>query len=84
MGWQAATLETPLQGSELDFELLPWELSCLDCGRRWQSPELGASCTCGSIGACTGGSDELTLVALEIDDEHSGNDAGENDPRRSG
>jgi hydrogenase nickel incorporation protein HypA/HybF len=84
MGWQAATLETPLAGSELDFELLPWELCCLDCGRRWESPELGASCTCGSVGACSGGSDEITLVALEIDDEHPGQEAGEGPREESG
>ena len=32
--WQAATADSPLHGSHLHLDMLPWQLHCPSCNRR--------------------------------------------------
>ena len=66
--WQAATNQTVLDGADLVVEYLPWRLSCVVCDRQWDSDEPYAPCTCGHHQPALSGSDELTLVAIDVDD----------------
>jgi len=65
--WQAVTAETPLAGSELVVELLPWTIACDACGRRWESPEAFVECACGNASPLPDGTDELRLVAISVE-----------------
>jgi len=65
--WQAATNQTTLDRAELIVEYMPWRLSCAVCGRQWDSDEPYAPCACGFDQPALSGSDELTLLAIEVD-----------------
>jgi Zn finger protein HypA/HybF involved in hydrogenase expression len=48
-------------------ERIPWELECLECGRNYRGDGVDAPCPCGSERIRPDGSDEITLVSLEVD-----------------
>lgn len=66
--WHAAINQTALDGAKLIVEYRPWRLSCTMCGRQWDSDEPYAPCACGFDQPALSGSDELTLLAIEVDD----------------
>jgi hydrogenase nickel incorporation protein HypA/HybF len=68
MCWQAVTLETPLEGSVLVIEQLPWSITCSDCGRSWTSDVPFVECECGNATPRPAGTDELDLIALVVDE----------------
>lgn len=73
--WQAVTVGGPLQGSELSLTYTPWDLHCRVCGRCWRSDSWSESCLCGSTDVDPAGTDELTLISLEVDDDVLGSAA---------
>lgn len=68
--WQAATVNTDCAGTELQLELLPWELWCQACDRRWQSDDPIEACLCGNQSPQPIGGDGLTLESLQVE-EHA-------------
>ena len=66
--WKATTDDTPFQGAELSLEFVPWALHCRACDRCWEGGDWPVTCTCGSADVDPAGSDELTLLSIEIDD----------------
>ena len=66
--WEASTEGTTYQGAELSLEFVPWALHCRACDRHWEGPDWPQLCTCGSADVDPAGSDELTLLSIEIDD----------------
>ena len=71
MCWDSVTFGTPLAGSVLNMELLPWSITCSSCGRTWTSPVPFVSCECGNATPTPQGSDELDLIALDVDEEET-------------
>ncbi len=69
MCWQAVTIDTPLEGSSLQVELLPWSLECGNCGRKWTSPVPFVACACGNDSPVPTAGDELDLIAITVDEE---------------
>ncbi len=67
MCWVAVTADSPLAGSVLRMELLPWTIDCPTCGRRFESSVPFAECSCGESVTRPSGSDDLDLVALVVD-----------------
>ncbi len=67
--WEAATGGTELEGAELSLTYVPWSLHCRGCDRRWEHSDWPVICDCGSADVDPAGSDELTLLSIEIDDE---------------
>ncbi|GAB4109066.1 MAG: hypothetical protein Kow00105_17380 [Phycisphaeraceae bacterium] len=67
--WSAVTESGPFHGAELDIQYLPWELRCLDCGRRWQGQGWSETCTCGGVDIQPTGSDELTLLSIDLEEQ---------------
>lgn len=69
-GWEAVWKDG--EGSaavpELLLEMLPWRLSCPQCGRKWDSPELYVSCVCGCATPSPEGGSELQLISIEVED----------------
>lgn len=68
LAWRAVTEEARLPGCRIDLELLPWELRCLDCDRTWSASTTLETCACGCDRPIPGGSDELRLLSIEVDD----------------
>lgn len=66
--WDAATDGTPYQGARLVLDYLPWSLHCRSCGRHWEGPDWPVECACGSADVDPVGSDELTLLSIDVDD----------------
>lgn len=64
--WQAVRQETPFSHAELQLELLPWSLRCLECGREWQAPSWDAPCACGAGCSSPVGGNELLLTEMEL------------------
>jgi len=71
LAWQAVTDDSPLDGVQLSLTLVPWELHCRECDRRWTSEDWSDPCTCGSCRVDPIGGDELTLLSLDIEEIHS-------------
>ena len=69
MCWEAVTIGTPLAGSSLEVDLLPWSIHCPTCERTWESPVPFVSCECGEAAPAPRGGDELDLVSLTVDEE---------------
>ena len=69
MCWQAVIHDSPLAGSELLVDLLPWSIACPTCGRTWTSPVPFVTCACGEPRPNPTASDELDLVSITIEDE---------------
>ncbi len=68
MCWSAVTAASPLEGSVLRVESLPWSIDCPTCGLRFDSPAAFVACPCGETATRPSGTDELDLVALVVDD----------------
>lgn len=66
LAWEAATTDHELAGSILKLEMLPWQLHCLECDRRWEAEDPLESCRCGSNRCVPAGGDELQLEYLEL------------------
>lgn len=66
--WQAATQGEFAEGARLDLELMQWHLECGACGRTWEADEAFEPCACGNPRPTVAGSDELTLVSLDVED----------------
>lgn len=73
LAWQAATQDSPFQGSRLELDLLPWRLSCEVCGRTWEGEDAFESCACGNPRASVTGSNDLMLTSLDVEEtsEHN-------------
>jgi hydrogenase nickel incorporation protein HypA/HybF len=69
MCWEAVTHDTPLAGSVLRMDMLPWSLACPACGRVWESPVPFAECSCGEASPRPTAGDELDLVSMTVEDE---------------
>ena len=75
MGWEAtwqqdgltSPTSPPAPTPELVLELLPWRLTCPECGRSWESPELYVVCQCGCATPNPEGGAELQLVSITVD-----------------
>ena len=67
--WRAATAETAWEGAELALEITPYTLACAACGRRVASEDPWAGCPCGNAAPEVAATDELTLVAITVEDE---------------
>jgi len=78
--WSAATAGTELDSSALTLTYLPWSLSCKACGRRWEGPDWPTTCTCASPDVDPKGSDELTLMSIDIDEPDDTLDPDDQDP----
>lgn len=68
LAWRAATADTPASQTTLVLELLPWNLLCPECGRRWQAQDPLDPCPCGTGRAGPVAGDELTLMSIDVDD----------------
>ncbi|MDX1565736.1 MAG: hydrogenase maturation nickel metallochaperone HypA, partial [Phycisphaeraceae bacterium] len=60
--WEALTVQTPWQGSELVLEMVGWTFACRACEKTWTASELQTRCACGGAAVPSGG-DELMLMA---------------------
>lgn len=67
-GWEAVTRDTEMEGVRLHMEPVPWTIRCEACRRSYNSHSLDEPCLCGSRQVRSEGSDEITLVSLEVDD----------------
>jgi hydrogenase nickel incorporation protein HypA/HybF len=65
--WQAMIGEWGGEDAQLQVDLLPWRLRCLDCEVEFDAPELSTPCACGSTRTSPRGGDELLLTSLEVD-----------------
>jgi len=68
LAWQAVTDPTEWRRCSLAIELLPWQMECRACNRRWEGQLDKTDCDCGSSDVAAHGTDELTLRWIEIDD----------------
>lgn len=71
LAWHAVTDDTPLDGVTLSLTLVPWELRCRECDRRWTSDNWSDPCLCGSCRVDPIGGDELTLLSIDVDETES-------------
>lgn len=73
-GWEATWKQDGRQGQnaqevpELVLDLPGWKLSCPQCSRKWESPELYVSCECGCATPAVDGGAELQLISIEVED----------------
>lgn len=72
-GWEAVWKEDHPTNSapvpELVLEMLPWQLTCPQCARKWESAELYVACECGCATPAVDGGSELQLVSIEVEEE---------------
>ena len=66
--WQAAILGSTFDGATLNFDVSPWKWRCLECGRTFESDAINEPCSCGAMPSVHIGSDELTLLSLDVED----------------
>lgn len=64
--WEAMTVDTELAPSRMEFNALPFKLTCGSCNRSWTGFDAFELCTCGGQAQATGSSD-LRLVSLEVE-----------------
>lgn len=70
--WRAALAAARVGEVHLQLEVLPWTLRCPECGCEWDSPQLECRCAaCGANRAFPVGGDELQVMSIRVDDEHS-------------
>ncbi len=69
MCWDAVTFGTPIAGSTLRIDSLPWTITCGSCARTWTSAVPFVDCECGNTAPAPSGGDELDLVAMTIEEE---------------
>ncbi len=67
MAWEVTVARTALAGAKLEVEYLPWQLTCPQCQRKWESPEVFVECQCGCATPLAEGSGELTLLSLDVE-----------------
>jgi hydrogenase nickel incorporation protein HypA/HybF len=65
--WEMVAQGTPMQGSALDIEMLPWRFRCPQCQRQWEGLELLVACECGCATPAAEASADLTLLSLEVE-----------------
>ena len=65
--WQVATAETRHAQARLELTLLPWQLSCPDCGRTFTADDMFAECACGCAAALPVGGTELRVLSLDVE-----------------
>ncbi len=68
LAWTAATDSTPCAASTLELEVIPWDLHCPDCDRRWQSDDPYEPCTCGCAYCRPSGNNDLLLMSIDVDE----------------
>lgn len=66
--WEAGKGGTTLASAALELTIDSYDMTCPACGRRWKSDTIAERCACGCTAPTAGGSDELMLMALEIDE----------------
>jgi hydrogenase nickel incorporation protein HypA/HybF len=69
MSWEAVTADTPIAGCALRMDILPWNVTCSQCGRSWTSPQPFTVCECGNETPSPVGGDELDLVSMTVEDD---------------
>lgn len=67
-GWEAVCQEQGTPVPRLELECLPWRLTCPDCSRSWESPELYVACACGCATPIPNGGSELQLLSIDVDE----------------
>jgi hydrogenase nickel incorporation protein HypA/HybF len=67
-GWEAVCQEQGVKTPQLDLECLLWRLTCPDCSRRWESPELYVACACGCATPVPEGGSELQLLSIDVEE----------------
>ena len=66
--WTATLDGQPEAGAKIELDLLPWKLTCGDCGRTWQGEDVLAACACGSKNVNADGDDELLLMSIDAEE----------------
>ena len=66
--WQAVTQGSDFEQVSLELHILPWELRCTSCDRKFTADEVFAPCACGCEVTTPVGGDQLRLLSLEVDD----------------
>ena len=69
-GWDAVWQDEAYK-PELLLDLPGWKLTCSECGREWESPELYVACECGSATPVVKGGGELQLMSIEVNEDVS-------------
>jgi len=75
--WELVARETPAQGATMELQMLPWQLLCPECHRRWESLELLVSCECGCATPSAEGSSELALLSIDVEPVLEAQESGE-------
>ena len=65
--WQSLTAGTAEARAQLELKVHSFKVSCRECGRRFESADMFAPCVCGSVNTAPEGSDELRLIALDVE-----------------
>ncbi len=66
--YEMLTKDTPLEGAEVEFEIVPLTARCGSCGKEFQSEDVIFLCPeCGSQGEIVTGR-ELLVDSIEVDD----------------
>jgi Zn finger protein HypA/HybF involved in hydrogenase expression len=68
MAWRALAEGGFLRHARLELEMLPWQLECAACGRRWSADTPIEDCSCGSDHAYPVGGNELLLMSIDVQD----------------
>ena len=70
--WGAVTKGTPCERAGLRLEEIEAELTCTDCGNRWEPDLPRFRCDrCGSANVEVSGGTELSVEYIEIEDEEA-------------
>ena len=68
LAWRALATDGFQRHARLELEMLPWQLECAACGRRWTSDNPIDDCSCGSDRAYPVGGNELLLMSIDVQD----------------
>ena len=82
--WRVAARVVGFADAELIIECLPWSLTCRACGRAWTSHEPYEACSCSSTRSALRGSDEITLIAIDVTDNEPQHDANGRNSNHAG
>lgn len=64
-----ATVDTPLEGAELEIEAVTGQASCRTCGGEFEVSDLILLCHCGSADVRIIAGDELLVTSVEMVEE---------------
>ena len=64
-----ATVDTPLEGAELEIEAVPGQASCRTCSSEFEVSDLILLCHCGSADVRIIAGDELLVTSVEMVEE---------------